>query len=71
VGTNGKRRVGYDPLCSQGPGQKTYHITVFALSKKLNLTPAQATREGLLKAAAGSILAEQTLDVIYERPRSR
>ncbi|MFM7160040.1 MAG: YHYH protein, partial [Planctomycetaceae bacterium] len=71
VGTNGKRRIGYDPLCSQGPGQKTYHITVFALSKKLNLTPAQATREGLLKATEGSILAEQTLDVIYERPRAR
>jgi len=71
VGTNGKRKVGYDPLCSQGPGQKTYHITLFALSKKLTLTPAQATREGLLKAVEGSVLAEQTLDVIYERPRSR
>jgi len=54
-------------MCSRGPGRKTYHITVFALSKELTLPPQEATRAGLLKAIEGSVLAETTLDFDYER----
>jgi Raf kinase inhibitor-like YbhB/YbcL family protein len=67
VGWNDRRKAEYDPMCSRGPGRKTYHITVFALSKELTLPPQEATRAGLLKAIEGSVLAETTLDFDYER----
>ena len=53
VGLNDKRRAAYDPMCSQGPGPKVYHVTVYALSKELTLAPGQATRAELLAAAGG------------------
>lgn len=67
LGQNGKRRAEYDPMCSKGPGLKTYHITVFALSEELKLDPANADRAQLLEAVRGITLAEGTLDYLYER----
>jgi phosphatidylethanolamine-binding protein (PEBP) family uncharacterized protein len=67
IGTNGKRRTEYDPMCSKGPGVKTYHLTVFALAEELKLTPTQATRATLLAAISNITLAEGTLDFQYER----
>jgi hypothetical protein len=32
VGLNDKKKAGYDPMCSKGPGAKTYHVTLYALS---------------------------------------
>ena len=66
-GLNDKRRTDYDPMCSQGPGLKTYHITVYALSKELALAPGQATRAELLRAIAEVKLAQKTLTYQYER----
>lgn len=66
-GVNDRGKAEYDPMCSRGPGRKTYHITVFALSKELTLTTREATRAGLLNAVRGSVLAETTLDFDYER----
>jgi len=66
-GLNDKRRTDYDPMCSQGPGQKTYHITVYALSEELALAPGQATRADLLRAMASIKLAQKTLTYHYER----
>ncbi|MFO1004943.1 MAG: YHYH protein [Planctomycetaceae bacterium] len=67
VGLNDRRRAEFDPMCSKGPGIKTYHITVFALSQKVDLRPDQASRSDLLEVIQGKILAEGTLDFQYER----
>jgi len=67
IGLNDRRRAEYDPMCSKGPGLKTYHVTVFALAQKIDLDPKNATRATLLKAIEGKVLAEGTLDFQYER----
>ena len=67
VGWNDRRKSEFDPMCSKGPGIKTYHITVFALSQKIDLPPDQVTRASLLETIEGKVLAEGTLDFQYER----
>lgn len=67
TGLNDKRRAEYDPMCSKGPGAKTYHITVYALAAAPRLAAAEATRDALLEAIAGSTLASGTLTFTYER----
>lgn len=64
---NGK--VGYAPPHSKGPGEKTYVLTVYALSAPLQLTvPAsEVTRETLLAAMKGKILASSELPVVSAR----
>lgn len=58
----------YAPPCSQGPGEKLYTITVYALSAAPNLgDPASVDRDTLLAAIAGITLAEASLDFTYER----
>ena len=69
VGTNGKNRREYDPMCSKGPGVKKYHITVYALSSELKLPPDQAHRSALLNAIKDVAIAEGTLSFQYERKR--
>ena len=67
IGRNDKGRNEYDPMCSRGPGVKTYHITLYALSAKAKLPAEGATREQLLEAIRGLTLAEETLSFDYER----
>ncbi|TWU03440.1 YHYH protein [Neorhodopirellula pilleata] len=67
VGLNDRGSGNYDPMCSKGPGLKKYHITVYALSSKLNVSPRQATRASLQNAMKNSLLGESTFDVLYER----
>ena len=67
IGLNDKGRAEYDPMCSRGPGLKTYHVTLYALSAKAKLPAAGATRQQLLRAIAGLTLAEGTLTFDYER----
>jgi phosphatidylethanolamine-binding protein (PEBP) family uncharacterized protein len=67
LGLNGKHRPAYDPMCSKGPGLKTYHVTVYALSALPKLPAGGATRAQLLEAIAGIVLAEGTLTFTYER----
>jgi hypothetical protein len=69
VGLNDKKRNEYDPMCSKGPGVKTYHITVYALSKNLDLPAKEVDRKRLLEAIKDCKLAEGTLDYQYERPK--
>ncbi|HWB00352.1 MAG TPA: YHYH protein, partial [Pirellulales bacterium] len=69
LGANGKRRLEYDPMCSKGPGVKEYHITVYALSAELPLTPQEANREALLAAIKDITLAEGTFTYKYERTK--
>jgi phosphatidylethanolamine-binding protein (PEBP) family uncharacterized protein len=54
-------------MCSKGPGVKTYHVTVYALSAAPKIAPAEATRDALLDAISGSTLAAGTLTFSYER----
>ena len=67
VGVNDKRRNEYDPMCSKGPGVKTYHLTIYALSARPKLSPQNTTRANLLAAIKDIALAEGTLDFKYER----
>ena len=67
LGINDRKRAEYDPMCSKGPGVKTYHITVFALSQDVKLTASKASRADLLDAMKGITLGETTLDFKYER----
>ena len=66
-GHNDKRRTGYDPMNSKGPGVKEYHITLYALSAEPKFDTDKVTRADLLKAIKGITLAESTLDYTPER----
>jgi phosphatidylethanolamine-binding protein (PEBP) family uncharacterized protein len=67
AGINDMRRSAYEPMCSKGPGVKTYHITVFALSRDITLPPNQPNRVNLLEAIRDITVAEGTLTFLYER----
>lgn len=67
VGLNDKKRAEYDPMCSKGPGVKEYHLTVYALSSRLQVKPEQMNRKRLLEEVKKYGLAESTLDFKYER----
>ena len=68
TGLNDKRRNEYDPMCSKGPGLKTYHISLHALSKELKLDPKKTGRTELLKAMEKVMLSRKTLTYQYARP---
>ena len=63
-------RVEYAPPHSQGPGEKKYVLTLFALSAKPDLSKAESpvTVDPVLAAMKGKILAAADLTVIYTRP---
>jgi len=68
IGRNFKdNQLGYSPPCSQGPGAKTYTITVYALSSELALAAQDATGDVLIKAMSGKVLASGELSVTYSR----
>lgn len=73
VGTWGQNTVNlknaYAPPCSQGPGDKSYTITLYALSAEASLTEGKPlTRDALLAAIKDTTLAMATMDVKYARP---
>ena len=62
------RKSAYAPPCSQGLGDKTYTITLYALSAEARIpagTPL--TRDALLAAIKDTTLGTATLDVKYAR----
>jgi len=61
------RRAEYAPPCSQGPGEKTYIATIYALSAEPVLATATPTREELLAAIKDITLANATLELRYAR----
>ena len=61
------RRPEYAPPCSQGPGEKTYVATVYALSAEPTLAGPTPTREELLAAIKDLTLASGTLEMRYAR----
>ena len=69
LGTSFKGQVGYEPPHSQGPGAKTYVLTVYALSSPLEITqqPREVNRDVLLAAMKDKVLASSSLSVVYTR----
>ncbi len=72
VGTSFKGQIGYEPPHSQGPGAKTYVLTVYALSEPLQITqqPREVNRDVLLAAMKDKVLASSSLSVVYTRSGS-
>ncbi len=73
VGQSGpgfKGQIGYEPPHSQGPGLKTYVLTLYALSAppQLNQPAREVTREVLLTAIKDLVLDSAELKVTYTRP---
>ena len=69
LGVGFRGQVGYEPPHSKGPGPKVYVLTLYALSEPLQPTtiPKQTTREVLLDAMKGKVLATASLRVVYTR----
>ena len=70
LGVGFKGEEGYEPPHSQGPGEKTYVLHVYALSaepKPKATGRGGVTREDLLAAIDGKILAKADLSVVYAR----
>lgn len=67
LGVGFRGQLGYEPPHSKGPGPKTYTLTLYALSESLNITqpPEKVTREVLIEAMTGKILATASLRVVY------
>ncbi|NBV44364.1 MAG: YHYH protein [Planctomycetia bacterium] len=70
LGHNDRKQAAYDPPCSQGPGPKTYHLTVYAL-REIPRLPGGGSRDELLRAIDGITLASGTLDVVAQRGSQR
>ncbi|MEO0054706.1 MAG: hypothetical protein RLZZ50_653, partial [Verrucomicrobiota bacterium] len=69
VGVGFRGQLGYEPPKSQGPGSKTYVITLYALSAPLSLgNPSSVNRDTLLAAIQGKVLASSSLRVVHARP---
>lgn len=69
MGLNFKdKNPGYTPPCSQGPGQKLYKFTLYALSSTIQLSSNQATEAAILKAIESQILGKTALEATYTRP---
>lgn len=71
LGTNSVNdQPGYEPPCSQGPGDKTYVYTVYALSAQpqLSVPASQVNRAALLDAIQDITLGSAELSVVYARP---
>jgi Raf kinase inhibitor-like YbhB/YbcL family protein len=60
--------VGYrGPMPPPGHGRHRYYFRLYALSAEIDLPPGETTKEELLAAMRGRILAESTLMGTYER----
>lgn len=70
VGSGFRGQLGYEPPHSQGPGDKTYVLHLYALSEKASPAgpPGRVGRETLLAAMEGKILGQSDLSVVYARP---
>jgi phosphatidylethanolamine-binding protein (PEBP) family uncharacterized protein len=67
TGTGFKGEIGYVAPHSQGPGAKTYTITLYALSAPLEISqsPGEVDREVLIAAMEGKVLASSSLRVVH------
>jgi phosphatidylethanolamine-binding protein (PEBP) family uncharacterized protein len=72
LGTSFRGRIGYEPPHSQGPGAKTYILTVYALSGPLDIREPgwEVNRDFVLSAMKEKVLASASLRVVYTRSGS-
>ena len=72
LGASFRGGTGYEPPHSQGPGAKTYIITLYALSAAPAITqpPREVTRDTLLAAIKDKVLASASLPVTSTRSSS-
>jgi phosphatidylethanolamine-binding protein (PEBP) family uncharacterized protein len=69
IGMNFKdKSPGYTPPCSQGPGDKTYTFTLYALNSTLSMNPNQATEDAVMKAITNLVIEKTELATTYARP---
>lgn len=63
------RKNEYTPPCSQGPGAKTYILTLYALSEQpsINTTASQTTMDIVLAGIRNKILDSAVMNVTYTR----
>ncbi len=69
LGSSFRGHIGYEPPHSKGPGAKTYVLTLFAISRPLEITlPAvKVDFDTVMTAMKGSILAAADLSVVHTR----
>lgn len=69
TGASSRGAVGYEPPHSQGPGAKTYVLTLYALSSAASPSGPleRVTREVLMTSMKGKILGSASLPVTYTR----
>ena len=69
AGVSSRGAVGYEPPHSQGPGDKHYILTVYALAVPLVIggSEAKVTRDVLFAAMNGKVLGSASLTVTYAR----
>lgn len=68
IGMNFKdKSPGYTPPCSQGPGDKTYTFTLYALSSTISLTANQATEVAVMAAIKNLVIEKAELSAVYAR----
>jgi phosphatidylethanolamine-binding protein (PEBP) family uncharacterized protein len=67
TGSHGSTKA-YDPPCSQGPGDKLYTFTLYALSESPELpADGQVTGEVLTDAISSITISKATLNLSYAR----
>ncbi len=73
IGVSSRGAIGYEPPHSQGPGDKHYVLTVYALSAPVVVggSDAKVTRDMLLAAMKGKVLGSASLAVTYARASSQ
>lgn len=68
LGVGFRGQPGYEPPHSKGPGAKTYVLHLYALSAEPKIAGTSGvSREALLAAIDGKILAKADLSVVYTR----
>ena len=69
VGASFRGAVGYEPPHSQGPGAKTYVLSVYALSAppQIALPEREVSRDVLLTSMKDKVLASASMNVTYSR----
>ncbi len=72
LGASFKGQIGYEPPHSQGPGAKTYVLTLYALSSapQFHVAASQVTGEALFAAIQDRTLASADLSVVHSRERA-
>lgn len=73
LGVSSRGAIGYEPPRSQGPGEKHYVLTLYALSAPAFATGSEGrvTRDMLLAGMKGKVLGSASLTVTYSRPANR